>query len=74
MKICPAELFQAKGKTDGQTDMTKLIAAFCNFAHAPNCGFTYNDNTYNICTQKKMVCFSEYHQESRKQEDHELQS
>jgi hypothetical protein len=34
MKICPvgAELFYA----DGQTDMTKLIVAFRNFAKAPN--------------------------------------
>jgi hypothetical protein len=24
------------GRTDGQTDMTKLIAAFRNFANAPN--------------------------------------
>jgi hypothetical protein len=33
MKICPveAELFYA----DGQTDMTKLIVTFCNFAKAP---------------------------------------
>jgi hypothetical protein len=33
MKIRPvrAALF----RTDGQTDMTKLIVAFCNFANAP---------------------------------------
>jgi hypothetical protein len=33
MKILPvgAELFFA----DGQTDMTKLMVAFCNFANAP---------------------------------------
>jgi len=33
MKVRPggAELFRG----DGQTDMTKLIVAFCNFADAP---------------------------------------
>jgi len=30
-----AELFHAGGRTDGQTDMTKLIVAFRNFAKAP---------------------------------------
>jgi hypothetical protein len=37
MKVCPvgAELFHADGRTDGQTDMTKLIVAFRNFANAP---------------------------------------
>jgi len=30
-----AQLFQAGGRTDGQTDMTKLIVAFHNFAGAP---------------------------------------
>jgi hypothetical protein len=30
-----AELFHAKGEIDGQTDMTKLIIAFGNFANAP---------------------------------------
>jgi len=37
MKIHPvgAELFHADGRTDGQTHMTKLIAAFRNFVHAP---------------------------------------
>ena len=45
MKILPvgAELFhvkrqtdgQADGREDGQTDMTKLIIAFCNFANSP---------------------------------------
>ena len=36
-KIRPVaeELFRADGRTDGRTDMTKLIAAFRNFAHAP---------------------------------------
>jgi len=37
MKIRPvgAELFVAGGRTDGQTDMIKLTAAFRNFAKAP---------------------------------------
>jgi len=30
-----AELFHADRRTDGRTDMTKLIVAFCNFANAP---------------------------------------
>jgi hypothetical protein len=28
-------MFLADGQTDKQTDMTKLIVAFCNFANAP---------------------------------------
>jgi hypothetical protein len=37
MNILPvgAELFHADGQTDGRTDLTKLIVAFCNFANAP---------------------------------------
>jgi hypothetical protein len=37
MKIRPvgAEFFHADGRTDGQTDMTRLIAAFRNFANTP---------------------------------------
>ena len=37
MKIRPvgAELFHAERRTDGQTDMTKLIVAFRDFANAP---------------------------------------
>ena len=30
-----AELFHAGGRTDGQTDMTQLVIAFCNFVEAP---------------------------------------
>ena len=30
-----ADLFYGGGRTDRQTDMTKLIIAFCNFANAP---------------------------------------
>ena len=37
MKIHPvgAELFHAERRTDGRTDMTKLIVVFRNFANAP---------------------------------------
>jgi hypothetical protein len=37
MKIHPmgAEFFLAGGRADGQTDMTKLIVTFDNFANAP---------------------------------------
>ena len=36
MKILPkgADLFHVDGRMDGQTDMTKLIVAFRNFANA----------------------------------------
>jgi len=45
MEICPAaaELLHADGGIDGQTDMTKLIVAYRNFAkkrlktHSCNC-------------------------------------
>ena len=42
MKIHPvgAELFHADGRTDGWTDMTKLIVAFRNFL---------SNNTHTIC-------------------------
>ena len=30
-----AELFHMDGQMDGHTDMTKLIAAYCNFAKVP---------------------------------------
>jgi hypothetical protein len=38
MKIRPvgAELFHEDRRTDGRTDMTKLVVAFCNFANTPN--------------------------------------
>jgi len=40
MKIRPvgAEFFHAGGRTDGQTDMTKLTDAFRNSANAPKRG------------------------------------
>jgi len=30
-----SELFNADGRTDGRTDVTKLIAPFCSFANPP---------------------------------------
>ena len=37
-----AEKFHAHGRTDGQTDMTMIIATFRNFANAPiNCHVEY---------------------------------
>jgi len=38
IKICQvgAKLFHADGRTDRQTDMTKLIVDFHNFTNAPN--------------------------------------
>jgi hypothetical protein len=33
-----AELFHADGRTDGWTDMTKLIVAFHSFAYVPKNG------------------------------------
>ena len=37
MKIRPvgAKLFHADGRTDGRTDMKKLLVAFRNFANTP---------------------------------------
>ena len=39
-----AEMFHADGRTDGRTDMTKLIVAFlfCNFAKGPKNVLRYN--------------------------------
>ena len=49
MKIGPvgAELFRTDLRTDGETDMTKLIVAFRNTANAPKIGRTRQatDNT-----------------------------
>ena len=41
MKIRPVGAeFDADRRTDGQTDMTKLIFAFRNFANAPKEGYS----------------------------------
>jgi hypothetical protein len=34
IRLVGAEYFQADGRTDGRTDMKKLIAVFRNFANA----------------------------------------
>jgi len=54
MKIYPvgAELFHADGRTDGPTDMTKLIIVFRNFANAPKNVVT--------CFPKRNGCCSRY--------------
>jgi hypothetical protein len=51
MKIClvRTELFYEDRRTDGQTDMTKLVATFRNFANGPKNQplFSYpNQTTY----------------------------
>jgi hypothetical protein len=65
-KICPvgAEMFHADGKTDGRTDMTKLIFAFRNFANAPKknsvlwfFGDGVSNPKYIGCTKRSMPCF-----------------
>jgi len=38
-----AELFHADERTNGQTDMTNLIVAFCNFTNAPKQEQRWND-------------------------------
>jgi hypothetical protein len=35
IRAVEAELLHADRRTDGRTDMTKLVVAFCNFAKAP---------------------------------------
>jgi hypothetical protein len=48
-KIRPvgAELFHAGWRTDGRTDMTKLIVAFRNFANAPR-NMSYRTHTHYL--------------------------
>ena len=51
MKIHPlgTELFHADGRTDRKIDMTKLTAAFSNFANAPkNSHFPFVCNTWLV--------------------------
>ena len=56
MKIRPvgADLFHADGRTDGQTNTTKLIAAFHNFANAPNKGFV-NIGDFPVCSSSSEI-------------------
>ena len=56
MKIRPvgAELFHADGRTDGRTDMTKLIVAFHNFAYT----YTVHCSLSISCTAAMFVTAS----------------
>jgi hypothetical protein len=58
MKIRPvgADLFHADGRTDRQTDMTKLRVAFRNFANAPKNKQLYIYAT-QLCGQDLRVSF-----------------
>jgi hypothetical protein len=47
-----AELLHVDGRTDGQTDMTRLIVAFRNFARASN-----EQNTRRLDTVYVKECF-----------------
>jgi hypothetical protein len=50
IKIHPvgAELFHVDGRMDEHTDMTKLIATYCNFAKVPkNCPCFYLKHPYH---------------------------
>ena len=51
MNIRPVgpELFYAEGLTDGRTDMTKLKAAFRNFANAPENYAQCSHCVYALC-------------------------
>jgi formylmethanofuran dehydrogenase subunit E-like metal-binding protein len=57
MKIGPvgAELFHTDVRTDGETDMTKLIVAFRNIANAPKIGRTRQDTDSNTI---RCMCFA----------------
>jgi len=41
MRPVDAELFHADGRTDRETDMSKVIVAFRNFANAPKTKVSY---------------------------------
>jgi hypothetical protein len=57
LKICPveADLYHAEGQMDGQTDMTKLLVALCNFANAPKCNHTVR--SYHLLVNK-LTCLT----------------
>jgi hypothetical protein len=44
-----AESFHANGRTDGQTEMTKLIVAFRNFLKSPNNTTIYECKNKKFC-------------------------
>ena len=68
MKICPvgAKLFHSDGGRDGQTDITKLIVTFRNFANVPEnvSALVYrtatvsSHNIYWMVTLMKQTVFS----------------
>jgi hypothetical protein len=55
MELLPvgAELFIADGRRGGQTDMTKLIVAFRNFAKAPKNSVRTSHRTQLFLSKKK---------------------
>jgi hypothetical protein len=62
MKILPvgAELFHADKRTDGQTDMTKLIVAFRNFTNAPkNYFLPHRKHCATITKTSRLILFRE---------------
>ena len=62
MKIRPvgAELLHADRRTDGRTDMTKLIVAFLSFTNAPkNCQFIrkhYVPRSLSVTSHSSISC------------------
>ena len=64
MKIRPVgdELFHADRQTDGETDMTKLIVAFCNFANTPenrNCNYTSRASVSVLACKHSLISENE---------------
>jgi len=54
-----AELFHADGRTDGHTDMKKLIVAFRNFANASENAIGTSQQMCYVCITKLnllMIC------------------
>jgi hypothetical protein len=53
IRVVRAELFHAGGQTGRQTDMTKVIVAFRNFANEPrNCQECHHSvRTSYVCSQ-----------------------
>ena len=54
IRLVGAELFHAVGRTDRQTDMTKIIAAFRNCANA----LKFKDGTLVILKPVGLICIS----------------
>jgi hypothetical protein len=62
MKIHPmgAELFHADGRTDRQTDMTKLTVAFRNFVTVPKKGLVKLPRC--VCVPHFKFCLKYFHE------------